>query len=281
MSGRVAYEPGTGYLSTPIQLDGPDLWVGTGANLRGREWTDTLGYRSVTGISRPAVEATCTLTATSMTALDTARRAFDADMRANTPGTLVIDGAWSQRALVRKSQVQKVTPWTVTAELTLQLLDGAWRHELEALRYTIAPETEHGLNYPHNYPHNYGAPPGAKSITNPMTMPVPWRMTIWGPVSNPYVRIGSNLHQVDVTVPSGSRLEINSLEGERTVELIDDTGHVTNVIDKAHRGTGEDGGEYVFQPIPPGLSDVVWSQRFGFDITMIEEEMEPPWQTSS
>ena len=35
-----------------IPLEGPDIWAQTAEGLRGREWSYTLGYRSLTGVSR-------------------------------------------------------------------------------------------------------------------------------------------------------------------------------------------------------------------------------------
>ena len=49
-----------------------------------------------------------------------------------------------------------------------------------------------------------------------------------------------------------------------------------NVFDKGRRGTGLNGGEYIFQPIPAGDSIVQWS-GFGVDLTVYQEESEPPW----
>ena len=48
------------------------------------------------------------------------------------------------------------------------------------------------------------------------------------------------------------------------------------MFDKGRRGTGLNGGEYIFQPIPAGDPIVQWS-GFGVDLTVYQEESEPPW----
>ena len=57
-----------------------------------------------------------------------------------------------------------------------------------------------------------------------------------------------------------------------------ENGDETNVFDKGRRGTGLNGGEYIFQPIPAGDSIVQWS-GFGVDLTVYQEESEPPCGT--
>lgn len=50
MASRVEYVPGSG--GDPIRLDGAGAFIGTAPGLRSREWTRTLGYRWVSGVSR-------------------------------------------------------------------------------------------------------------------------------------------------------------------------------------------------------------------------------------
>ena len=47
----------------------------------------------------------------------------------------------------------------------------------------------------------------------------------------------------------------------------------------ARRGTGKGGGSYAFQPLTPGVSEVSWDGTFAFDLTVFEQEGEPPWES--
>ena len=63
-----------------IPLEGPDIWAQTADGLRGREWSYTIGYRSLTGVSRTAREAELDLTYVRCPEkVDSTRRLFDAD----------------------------------------------------------------------------------------------------------------------------------------------------------------------------------------------------------
>ena len=81
----------------------------------------------------------------------------------------------------------------------------------------------------------------------------------------------------DRDIPSGSYVTVTSIASRRTIVMTAENGDETNVFDKGRRGTGLNGGEYIFQPIPAGDSIVQWS-GFGVDLTVYQEESEPPWR---
>ena len=51
---RLAY---VSHAGERVELDGPMTYVGTALSLRARAWEYTLGYRSVSGVSQTAREA--------------------------------------------------------------------------------------------------------------------------------------------------------------------------------------------------------------------------------
>ena len=114
-------------------------------------------------------------------------------------------------------------------------------------------------------------------IVNDTSIPQPVKLTIFGPCAQPYVIIGTNRYEVDVTVPSGSRLEIDGTGDVRTVTMVSGTGLATNCFAQAVRGSGKDSGRYVFQPLAPGTQPISWPGGFQFDLTVCEERSEPPW----
>lgn len=109
--------------------------------------------------------------------------------------------------------------------------------------------------------------------------PVPFRMRIHGPCSDPVVTIAGNRYMLDGDIPGGAWAEVDSTVGARTVTLVAG-GDRINWFSHAHRGFGLDGGEYIFQPLPAGRNEVTWPGGFVFDLTPVEERSEPPWSES-
>ena len=93
--------------------------------------------------------------------------------------------------------------------------------------------------------------------------------------------LGSNLvkmaklYEVDATVQDGGRIEIDPLR--RTVTVVAADGSAMDAFSKAHRGSGAGSGEYIFERVPVGTSEISWDNSFGFDLTLYEEEGEPAW----
>ena len=59
--------------------------------------------------------------------------------------------------------------------------------------------------------------------------------------------------------------------------IVNADGSTADAFPQARRGVGLGGGEYIFQPLPPGRHEIEWDGSFGLDLTWFEEEGEPPW----
>ena len=238
-----------------IGFEGP-LYGETLTGLRARVWDYSLASRGMTGITRKAREATVTVKIhDSPATLDLLRRLADADMASGNPGTLVADGEWEAKAWITKSEPQSITPTMVETQLTIVLADGVWRRPTMT---HFTPRYDSGtadLDYPYDYPHDFAGMALGAEIVNDTSIPQPVKLTIFGPCAQPYVIIGNNRYEVDVTVPSGSRLEIDGTGDVRTVTMVSGTGLVTNCFAQAVRGSGKDSGRYVFQPLARNTAD--------------------------
>lgn len=256
---------------------GPIPGAQTADGLRGREWSYTIGYRSLTGVSRTAREAELDLTYVRCPEkVDSTRRLFDADVAAGTPGMFDADG-WTTRAYVVKAEPQTITPVIIQQKLTVVMLDGIWRKAGEVQRFwsdSLQPGLD--LDYPHDYEHDYKPTTRNATAHNPQPTAMPFQMTIFGPATAPAITIGGNRYKLTTDIPSGAFATIVGIAGRKSVTLTAENGDVTDIFAKAERGDGLDGGNYIFQPIPPGDSPVEW-RGFGFDLTVFEEESEPPW----
>lgn len=134
------------------------------------------------------------------------------------------------------------------------------------------------LDYPHNYPYDYQKTSSTESITPSVLTPSDVRLVIYGPAVNPYVIVGDNRYQVNVTVPAGGYLTVDGRDKSILLTLAD--GTVQNVFSSGVRGGGAGGGSYIFEQIPAGESEVTYDGSFGFDLGWYEEEGEPPWSQS-
>lgn len=277
---RLYYVSSTG---ERISLDGGGAFVGTAPKLRSRVWTYDLGWRSASGISRDAREATLGAFLTA-SAADRLREQADRDMANAAPGRIEFDGEWCQRAYIAKSEAETVYGRrAVKAELTVLLLDGAWRREVSAEFYATETEDPSGLDYPHDFEHDYGGSTASRSVTVGGLVPADLKLTVYGPVTNPRVAVSqgafTNVYEVAVEVPGGSRLVIDGSSYPKSIQLIGTYGEVEDKFAAGLRGEGAGSGSYCFEPLRPGTSSVAWDGSFGFTMTHYQEEGEPPWSS--
>lgn len=250
-----------------VELDGPLSYVGAAMPLRARRWQYALGYRSVSGVSQAAQEASVECRTLSLAEADRMRRAFDRDVKAGAPG-LLVSGGWERPAYCMESEPSAVYGDYVAATLTFALV-GQWRKYEEASFAPVQPRLVHG--YPHTYPHAYGYAGAIRSLDTGQDAPCRPRITVYGPVANPRVQVGGNVHQVNATVPGGAYMVIDGLD--RTVKTVMQDGAVRDDFASAERGEGH----YVFEPIAPGSQPVSWDGSHGIDIGWWIEETGLPW----
>ena len=254
------------------------IYVGRPSDLFSREWSYSVGYASVSSVTRKARTAKLKAFFADVMKADAFRRACDRDVSRGVAGTLNVDG-WSQRCMVMESAADKVSEGFFTADLTVVLLDGVWRkgHTVAFERLTAEPGGGESLDLPYDLPHDLAAPSPRDRFDAGEWGETPLRLVFYGPCIDPSVRIDGNLYRVEAVVPEGGHLVVDPLASPRSVTLVNADGSAVDVFSKARRGDGLGGGEYIFQPVRPGAHEVEWDRSFGFDLTWYEEEGEPPW----
>ena len=271
-TSRLAY---VGSGGERVEMDARPIVSNRFLPIRGRQWSYELSRRSIRQVSRDAREATLTVDYLTTGAVDAARRVMDRDVALGTPGTLV-SGEWSQRAYVVAQEPSDRYHGWVRADLTVLLLDGVWRR-LVTTRYGKGDAgSDYGKAYTYGYDYDYAPPSNARTLTVDAPAACPIRLVIFGYARNPSITIGDNTYSFDVTVPSGGYLLVDT-RPDPTVTLVDSSGRSTDAFASAHRGTGEGGGEYAFEPVKPGVQTVGWDNSFGFDLGVWLEEGEIPW----
>lgn len=273
---RLSYVSGTG--GVEACLDCRSALAGTAAGIRGREWDYSIGYMSLSGVTRAARECSLSVAFMRLASADELRRLADRDMSEGTPGRLEVDG-WSQRAYVTKAEPSSISRSHVTMSLTVVLLDGVWRkgHTEQYVPRHAADSVGDSLDLPYDLPYDLGAPSARQYIEAGEWGAVPLKAVVYGPCINPAFRIAGNRYAVDATIQDGGRIEIDPLASPRRVTIVNADGSTADAFPQARRGGGLGGGEYIFQPLPPGRHEIEWDGSFGLDLTWYEEEGEPPW----
>lgn len=251
------------------------VYVGKPNDIFSREWDYELGYRALATASRGARKVSFKAFFADMVQADAFRRCADTDMQKGTPGTIHVNG-WFQRCFVVASEVDGIGDDFFAAKLTLVLLDGVWRRGTTTAFVSVQGSADYEfLDLPHDLPYDLGVTPPRQYAINPGYSGCPAKFVVYGPAVNPSVHLAGNLYQVDVTVPDGGYIVIDPLR--RTVTVVAADGTTMDAFSKAHRGSGEGSGEYIFERVPAGTHEISWDNSFCFDLTLYEEEGEPAW----
>ena len=124
----------------------------------------------------------------------------------------------------------------------------------------------------YNYEFDYMADiQSQQRISNPNATPCEFIISIQGYVNRPVVQIGENVIAVDVEVPYGANLQVDSSAKTAILTLAD--GTMINVFG------ARDPDYYLFARIPSGNNIVTWNGSFMWEVKMLEERSEPRWLT--
>lgn len=260
-----------------VELDGPTTWIGTAEELLSDEWSYTLGYREISGVIREAKERNVEAYFRDNEQANRLRQLANYDVLHQTPGTIEAKG------MVQRAYIVAHTPSEISRKhhketLTVVLLDGFWgKWETQEFWPLENDSDTDYLDLPTDVEFDVMPPSQTSSITNNSKIPAPFKLVIYGPCVNPYIVIGNNRYEVLTSVPDGARIEVDSQNFPRSITLISSTGDKTDLFDKGTRGSGEGSGEYIFEPIAPGLNKANWSGSFGFTLSWLEQDGAPAW----
>ena len=275
MAGRLAYVDGRG---GTWALDSPDAaLVGTGAGLRGWEWSRQLQRGQLVDVRRDAREVDVKVHADAAT-LDRMEPAMWRDVADGTPGTLVLDGTWRQAAQAVSCSCDGAYMGMADATVTFALLDGCWHN---AVTTEFRPrgggeEDGGGLDAPYDLPADLGPTHGSGTV-DAGDAACPVRLVIYGPVASPSLTIAHNLYAFDVDVPDGARLEVDATGARKTIHLVGRDGQRTDAFGVGLRNGGEGSGGYCFERVPAGEWPVQWDGSFGVDVTLWHQREGLPW----
>ena len=130
-----------------------------------------------------------------------------------------------------------------------------------------------GMDYPYDYPYDYAVRKNSGNVLkNESQFDSRFKMTIFGPVSDPVIEIAGHKYAINGEILSGERIEIDSIN--KTIYKIGSKVS-QNWIGKRYKP------ESIFEPIPPGINTLNRNGLFGFNLDIYDERSEPPWVTES
>lgn len=156
-------------------------------------------------------------------------------------------------------------------ELTFLAPELSWITVLKKIFYPqTEPTTESGLDFPTDFPFDFvNEKRGSSSFEISHIIPSDFKMTVYGPCTNPKILINGHPYEVRTTLERNEYVIIES--AEQTVYKYLANGTVSNLFN-------ERGYEYsIFEKIPSGLVRVNWAGTYGIDLDIFLERREAAW----
>lgn len=271
------------HLGTEIELAPPNFHVQSGDEFGTWRLSRTALNGKTVGFSKSAIDRSFSfaIVAQGDNGLALRDALFDIaclDTEASMPGKLYIDG-WYAKGYISESTISKHQYEDNVAMYKLLFSSDTplWTKEHFTTYYGATEAI--WLDYPYDYPHDYGQPSGRGLINNPDIVSSEFKLEIQGFCSNPSIVIGSNTYRVDVVLQERELLIIDSMNDgvRKTITKKDVYGNETNVFSLRHGDQKRGSGTYVFEKIPPGVSNVEWNGEFNFQITTYEQRLQRRW----
>lgn len=163
-------------------------------------------------------------------------------------------------------------------ELSLVCEKCEWIHETTTQYAPITMQDislVNGADFEYDFEHDLAGTASSYSVNVPGVFDAQFMWRIYGPATNPYVRIGDNTYKINTSVQTEQILEVDTLQ--KTITLIDEQGNKTSVLADRTRGA-KGSGSYIFEPLHPGTQTLSYDNTFLFDLTIYEVRSLPPFE---
>lgn len=198
----------------------------------------------------------------------------EADIDAMQPGKFYVGEYYTTGFITgSKKSNYRITGRYCAIEITLTSADPAWSRETTHVfgNFENPDQTSmRGTDYPYDYPFDYSVSSTTRQILCDSVRGNNFRLRVYGPALDPSIIVNEHTYKVNGAVQAGEVLVVDSLA--KTITLITKaSGQRLNWF--SHRSREN----YIFEPIPAGLNNVLYSGDFAFDLTIIEKRSEPKW----
>lgn len=267
------------HLNQSIDFGSGGIFI-TSSGLRDYEWEYDTDYDEITNFHKGVKEKKMKIIISASTEEEGIEKRnslfqlFESDILANQPGKLYQDGYYLNCYIVAMKKAKwYLTKRYVEIEVTVATDKQDWVQEMEfnfLKTEDEAVEMDDLKKYPYEYGYFYMNQISSASIVNTSVTESDFVLRVYGAISKPLVKIGSNVYQVDISLNMGERLEIDSRK--KTVKLIHSDGYTENVLWSAIKEY------YIFEKIAAGTQIIAWDGSFAFDLILIDKRSEPLWK---
>lgn len=274
-SGRIL-----NFMQWPYKISESDI-LGYEWSYTGTEYTGNKNGGAISAIRKKIAKTTLTVAVSAISKADYAQAlrnllgVTEADILNNSPGRLYV-GDYYYPCYIYGSDKKEWERMSTFLENKLKVVSSypLWCREQQKsfLRGNpaAAGETDEYLFYPVAYPYRYSLPHDAGFLNNDHYAACDFRLIVYGPCTNPAIRINGHLYQVTAVLYAGDYLQIDSRDNTVVRRRAD--GRVENLFNQRNKGSE------LFEKIPAGRCAVTWStEAFGFDIILYQERSEPEW----
>lgn len=241
-------------------------------DVRDYEWSYNPQYNRILGFKRQITKKTLPVLIYGANRNETANRLFEIiekDVLANQSGRLYSGNYYLSGFFYGSRKESYNDARFLRTKLTFVTTQTRWIYSKTYVFRTWDGGEDTGFDYPHDYPIAYGSPISIQNLTNTGFVPSNFLIRVYGPVQNPSVIIGGDVHRVYCTLMASEYLEIDSIN--KTIIKTAANGNKSNQF--LHR----DLDHYVFEKIKSGVNTVSVVPPCSVDITILEERSEPAW----
>lgn len=249
------------------------------SDLHDYEWAATTKGDRISALTRKVstrrlpVVIICDTAAKGTAARNRLLEVMEKDVLAMEPGKILIGGYYFKCFVTKSSKGSYLIHKRYMAlTLTLASDHPYWvKESTYSFRIGGNASSEAGayLDFSYDYPFDYASSVVADKVNNGGFVGSNFRLTIYGPCTNPAVYINSHKYQVNCDVGENEYLTIDSVT--KKIYLTKNDGTIENKFGVRNKES------YVFEKISAGSNAVTWEGDFGFDVTIIEERSEPKW----
>lgn len=275
MLEKLTYE---NHIGEVFEFGKDGIYVNTN-DLHDYEWSPTIIGDRISAITRNVstrslpVVIICNTAAKGIAARNRLLEVTEKDVLAMEPGKIIIDGYYFKCFVTKSSKGAYLTNKRyMSLKLTLTSDHPYWVKE-STFSFRAGGNAERGistyLDFSYDYPFDYASRMAADNVNNSGFVGSNFRLTIYGPCTDPAVYINSHKYQVNCAVAANEYLTIDSVT--KKIYLTQNDGTIVNKFALRNKES------YIFEKIPAGSNAVSWEGAFGFDITIIEERSEPEW----
>lgn len=249
------------------------------SELRDYVWDYEVINNRITRISRPVMNRALPLLVVRKTPEEAAAvrnrllEVMEVDTIAAIPGKVIVGEYYTTGFITESTKSEYLYSRRHSRlDLVLTSADPAWSRETTHVftgKTDGAASDRSGHDFPFDYPYDYSVTSTSKQISCESIAGSKFKIKVYGPAVDPAININAHVYKVNGTINAGESLLIDSRD--KTIMLTTASGTKVNWFAKRSRES------YIFEPIQPGMANVMYSGAFKFDLMVIEERSEPKW----